>query len=130
MRQKRYSANSIKTYVDALAVFFRYYAERGVDGLTTADLVAFNHDYIIKNKYSYSYQNQVVNAIKLFYRQFSHGQMEVDAVERPRKASRLPHVLSAEEVTRVLKAPVNLKHRCMLQLIYGCGLRRGELLRL
>lgn len=130
MRQKRYSANSIRTYTEALSVFFRFYPDRSVDSLNTQDLVVFNHEYIIKNKYSYSYQNQVVNAIKLFYRQCSHGQMEVDAVERPRKASRLPHVLSAEEITRILKAPTNLKHRCMLQLVYGCGLRRGELLRL
>lgn len=130
MRQKRYSASSIKTYTDALAVFFRFYPDRSLDSLNTDDLVAFNHDYIIKNNYSYSYQNQVVNAIKLYYRQFSHGEMQVDAVERPRKAQRLPHVLSMEEVTRILKAPTNLKHRCMLQLIYGCGLRRGELLAL
>jgi len=130
MRQKRYADNTIRTYVDALNVFFRYYADRPLDSLTTEALVQFNHDYIIKHKYSASYQNQVINAIKLYYRQFSHSRMEVEEIQRPRRAHRLPHVLSAEQVTILLKSPRNLKHRCMLQLIYGCGLRRGELLRL
>jgi integrase/recombinase XerD len=130
LRQKRYSENTIRTYVDALTVFFRYFANHPPDALSTENLVQFNHDYIIKHQYSASYQNQVINAIKLYYRQFSHNNMEVEEIQRPRRAHRLPHVLSAEEVTRLLKAPRNLKHRCMLQLIYGCGLRRGELLKL
>lgn len=130
LRQKRYSDNTIRTYIDALTVFFRYFAAHPPETLSTENLVQFNHDYILKYKYSASYQNQVINAIKLYYRQFSHNSMEVEEIQRPRRAHRLPHVLSAEEITRILKAPRNLKHRCMLQLIYGCGLRRGELLKL
>ena len=39
-------------------------------------------------------------------------------------------VLSEEEVAALLKAPTNLKHRCILMLIYSAGLRLGELLAL
>ena len=39
-------------------------------------------------------------------------------------------MLSKEEVKRILEAPANLKHRTMLLLVYGCGLRRSELLAL
>jgi integrase/recombinase XerD len=51
-------------------------------------------------------------------------------IERPRREHRLPNVLSKEEVKAILAAPVNLKHRAMLSLIYACGLRRSELLNL
>ena len=56
--------------------------------------------------------------------------MELDLVHRPRREKTLPNVLSKEEVKAILEAPKNLKHRAMLALIYSCGLRRGELLKL
>lgn len=41
---------------------------------------------------------------------------------------KLPVVLSKQEVKRLLKTPQLLKHRLVLALLYGCGLRRFELL--
>ncbi|MGB5928162.1 MAG: tyrosine-type recombinase/integrase, partial [Cyclobacteriaceae bacterium] len=43
---------------------------------------------------------------------------------------KLPVVLSHSEVKRLLKAPPLLRHRLILALLYGCGLRRFELLNL
>lgn len=39
---------------------------------------------------------------------------------------RLPVVLSREEVRRLLRVPKLLKHRILLGLLYGCGLRCAE----
>lgn len=41
---------------------------------------------------------------------------------------KLPVVLSHQEMMRLLKAPTLLRHRVLLALLYGCGLRRFELL--
>ena len=41
---------------------------------------------------------------------------------------KLPVVLSQSEVRRLLKVPDLLKHRLILGLLYGCGLRRFELI--
>jgi integrase/recombinase XerD len=38
--------------------------------------------------------------------------------------------LSKKEIKAILEAPINLKHRAMISLIYACGLRRSELLNL
>src|SRR5680860_1082368 len=43
-----------------------------------------------------------------------------------KKDKRLPIVLSREEVKRLLKAPKLLKHRILIGLLYGCGLRCFE----
>jgi len=51
-------------------------------------------------------------------------------VERPEKPFQLPSVLSKEEVGRILAATENLKHRCLLQLLYAGGLRIGEVINL
>jgi integrase len=42
----------------------------------------------------------------------------------------LPVVLSEEEVERILTKTDNLKHKCILLVIYSAGLRMGELLKL
>lgn len=93
-------------------------------------MIAFNNDYILKNNFSSSFQNQVVNAVKLFYRQIQGANINVELVHRPKKEKLLPNVLSKQEVKEILNAPSNIKHKAMLSLIYACGLRRSELLNL
>ena len=130
MHYRRYSPNTIKTYTEALEIFFRFFQNRALESLTIEDIIDFNNDYILKKNLSASYQNQVINAIKLFYRNRFNRAMEVDFIQRPRREKRLPNVLSKKEIKAILEAPTNLKHRAMISLIYACGLRRSELLNL
>ena len=130
MHYRRYSPYTIKTYTEALEIFFRFFQNRALESLTIEDIIDFNNDYILKKNLSASYQNQVINAIKLFYRNRFNRAMEVDFIQRPRRKKRLPNVLSKKEIKAILEAPTNLKHRAMISLIYACGLRRSELLNL
>jgi integrase/recombinase XerD len=130
MHYRRYSPNTIKTYTETLEIFFRFFQNRALESLTIEDIIDFNNDYILKKNLSASYQNQVINAIKLFYRNRFNRAMEVDFIQRPRREKRLPNVLSKKEIKAILEAPTNLKHRAMISLIYACGLRRSELLNL
>jgi integrase/recombinase XerD len=130
MHYRRYSPNTIKTYTEALEIFFRFFQNRALESLIIEDIIDFNNDYILKKNLSASYQNQVINAIKLFYRNRFNRAMEVDFIQRPRREKRLPNVLSKKEIKAILEAPTNLKHRAMISLIYACGLRRSELLNL
>lgn len=77
-----------------------------------------------------SFQNQVINAVKLFFREFNGTSINVNIIYRPKREHKLPNVLSKEEVKLLLDVTSNLKHKAMLSLIYACGLRCGELLRL
>jgi len=130
MQSRRYSQNTIGTYADALKTFLRFFASKPIVNISNDDLVHFNNDYIIKNKLSASFQNQTVNAIKLFFRTVEERRMETDLIHRPKRSKTLPNVLSKEEVKQILSAHNNIKHKTMLSLIYSCGLRCGELLRL
>ena len=130
LHSKRYSPNTIKVYSDSLATFFRYFSAKEIADISNDDLIAFNNNYILKNNFSSSFQNQVVNAVKLFYSAIHHHKIDVELIHRPRREKLLPNVLSKEEVKAILEAPYNLKHRAMLAMIYSCGLRRSELLSL
>jgi integrase/recombinase XerD len=94
------------------------------------DMVDFVNNYIIKRKLSYAFQNQVINAVKIFFREIVHSPFDVEKFERPRSEHKLPNVLSKVEVAAILKSHINPKHRVMLSIIYACGLRRSELLNL
>ena len=130
MRSKRYSESTIATYSEALKSFLIFFREKPVAEITNEDVIVYNNDYILDNKLSASYQNQTVNAIKLFFMTVRETKMEVDKIHRPKRSKVLPNVLSKEEVKLILNAHSNIKHKMMLSLIYSCGLRCGELLAL
>ena len=130
LRSKRYSDNTIKTYTEALKSFLFYFNDKSATEITNDDVILYNNDYILRNKLSSSYQNQIVNAIKLYFSTVRNMQIEIDKIHRPKRAKLLPNVLSKEEVKLILDAHVNLKHKVMLCMIYSCGLRRSELLNL
>ena len=130
MTSKRYSPQTIESYTGVLKSFFHFHHARPVAMINAEDVIEYNNQYILKNNYSSSYQNQLVNALKLYYQVVEHTAMEIELLHRPRKERKLPNVLSTDEVRSLLSAPGNIKHRAMLSLIYSCGLRRGELLAL
>ncbi|NVO02812.1 MAG: site-specific integrase [Bacteroidetes bacterium] len=130
MAHKRYSESTIKTYLDGAKSFLMFVHPKPMNTLNNNDMVEYVNGYIIKNKLSFSYQNQVINAVKIFFREIVRSKFDVETLERPRRQHKLPNVLSKEEITAILRGPRNIKHKAMLSLIYSCGLRRGELLNL
>jgi len=130
LRSKRYSEKTIITYCDGLKSFLVFYNKKTIQSITNEDVIIFNNEYIIKNKLSESYQNQIVNAIKLYFKIIRETKIDIEKIHRPKRAKTLPNVLSKEEVKAILEAPTNIKHKMMLSLIYSCGLRSGELLAL
>lgn len=130
LRSKRYSESTISTYTEALSTFLKYFNQKSIQEITNDDVIKFNNEYVLARNLSASFQNQVVNAIKLFFRTILLKSIETEKVHRPKRPKLLPNVLSKEEVKAILNAHSNIKHKAMLSLIYACGLRCGELLRL
>ena len=52
------------------------------------------------------------------------------SIERPRKEQKLPKVFSKQEILSIIEHTNNIKHRCIVSLLYSAGLRRSELLNL
>lgn len=130
LSQRRYSQATIDTYCNALVVFMKYFRNRSLSDIENEHVIEFNNEYILKKGYSSSYQNQVLNAIKLYYNTVANKLINPELIYRPKRDKKLPNVLSKEEVKKILEAPINIKHRTILSLLYSCGLRRNEVLRL
>jgi len=130
LQSKRYRANTIKSYKDALLSFLKFWSEKPISELDVQDLLVYNNEYIIKHKLSASYQSQIVNAIKLYFATVQGSKMDLLQVHRPKVPKKNPNVLSKEEIKRLLTSMINIKHKTMLTLTYACGLRCGEVLNL
>ncbi|MFZ4401867.1 MAG: tyrosine-type recombinase/integrase [Bacteroidales bacterium] len=130
MEHKRYSESSIKTYIQGINIFLKFIKPKSSAEVCNDDMVRFVNQYLIPKRLSTSYQNQVVNAARLFFKTIQGSKLITEQIERPRREHKLPNVLSKEEVKAILEALRNIKHRTMLSMIYACGLRRSELLNL
>ena len=128
LRSKRYSESTVKTYSEALRSFLVFYRSKPLSAIDNEDVIVYNNEYILKNKLSASYQNQIVNAIKLFFKIVEARKIVVDEIHRPKADKRLPNVLSKEEVFKIIDVTSNLKHKTLLALTYSSGLRISETL--
>jgi site-specific recombinase XerD len=98
--------------------------------ITEKEIISFIRYLVDERQVSASYQNQSINAIKFYYEKVLGGVRKFYFIERPQKERRLPVVLSEAEVSQLFEVTENLKHKCLLMLIYSAGLRVSEALAL
>jgi integrase/recombinase XerD len=130
MEVARYSPNSIQVYLGAARQLFAFHAAKAPERLTAADIEAWQHHLATERRLSNSSLEQAVNAVRYYYAKVLGDADRVRFIERPRRERKLPTVLSEDEVAALLRSVDNLKHRCMLMLLYAGGLRLSELIHL
>jgi len=116
-----------KTYLSLFRRFLAHFPNTEPSSITKEQI----EQYIIFKKQdniSDSQLNQLLNTLNCFYIRLLDQKEKVVQLERPKKKRKLPNVYAVEELQLLLKASDNLKHKCMLLLIYSGGLRRSELL--
>ncbi len=126
---KRYSPKTLRNYHFAFQAFVKHHTPRLPLDLTHQEVL----DYMalrIGEGISEAYQNLIINAIKFYYEEVEGKPRQYYALPRPKRPDLNPHVLSKGEVKALLQHTENLKHRAMLMLAYGLGLRLGEVLTL
>ena len=130
MTLKQYSKSSIAVYKKMFTVFLGKFMNRNLPEVTKEEIEGFVYELIQKSKISESYQNQLINGIKAYYEHVLKLPREYYDIQRPKKAVSIPNVLSKNEVINIIQYPKNIKHRAILQTIYGAGLRISELINL
>ena len=128
LRQKRYSRKTVENYTNMVRVFMHYYNDFSIGDLGHEDIIHFNDDFIVRNRYSVTYQRQMVSALKLFFRQIEHRKIDPEKLERPKKERKIPTVFSKKEVESILLSIRNIKHKAIIAVIYSAGLRISELI--
>lgn len=127
MKARNMASSTIKIYKHCLIKFFEQ------NDLDSCRISQNNiREYIINlpENYSFSYKNQVVNAIRLYFLIAEHKKIHSINLPRPKKENFIPEILTEEEARKVIFNTINLKHKAILFTIYDNGLRRSELINL
>src|SRR5690554_5578043 len=127
---KGFSDSTIRNYQHALGQFFSYFEMADYKAVSKDQIEGFVYHLISKYKISEQKQNLIINAIKCYYEHTLAMPREYYNITRPKKSKDLPNVLSVDEVRAILNHPRNIKHKAILNVIYGAGLRIGEVIRL
>jgi site-specific recombinase XerD len=124
----RKSPRTIEAYVTAVAQLAGHYG-RSPDRITLEEVRSFLHYLITERKLSFSSCNQKLAGIRFFYREVL-GQEDLNLRVPAKRSGKLPEPLSRSEITRLLQATRNVKHRVLLMTCYAAGLRVSELVHL
>ena len=128
--RRRYSKSTVSTYSAMFGQFVAHFAPTPPAELTEEQIKTYMNHLVEKRKLSQSTHNQAINAIKFYYEHVLGLEKKKYWLDRPRKENKLPRVLSEEDVIRVIAAANNVKHQCMIAMLYSAGLRRSELINL
>ena len=129
-RLRRYSRRTEDAYIGWIRRFILFHDTRHPDEMGADEVIAFVSSLAIDGNVNARTQNQALSALKFLYGRVLERPLEaLDAFERAPVRSRLPVVLSREEIRRLLDA-VEPSHQLSLTLLYGGGLRLLEGLRL
>jgi integrase/recombinase XerD len=127
LKVRNLSRSTITSYLSCLDAYFR---DKKTD-LWNPDVPHIRRFIISKLEKGAASQtvNVYLNAIKFFYREVAKSPVSID-VRFAKKPSRLPVVLSRKEIRDLINATKNAKHRFMIALTYGAGLRVSEVVSL
>ncbi|MCX6149705.1 MAG: site-specific integrase [Ignavibacteriales bacterium] len=119
------SARTQETYIYRIRKLFQYF-NKPPDQISNEELR--NYFLYLKNEKKYSRNTQTIAlcSLKFFYERTLNKSFDVFNIIRLPKESKLPVVLTREEVKKILKNIRVLRHRVCLTLIYSCGLRLKE----
>ena len=128
LRLKNYSERTIQAYLNGLHIFIHYLNTNKVEEVTVEVLESFFNHCKTDLEYGYSMMKQVLASVRYLYVEVLNQHINFNFNIKMKKPSRIPVVLSAEEVQRFLNSFSNLKHKAIFTLLYSAGLRVGELL--
>lgn len=130
LRLQRYAASSVKTYSNALTKFLLAFQNKNLEQLSVQEIAHFLSTLQQKQKLSPAYQRQILASITKFYHLFFNKRLDLSVLYPKRRKKTLPKYLSVLEIKRLFSHCKNLKHLCILQCLYGCGLRVSEVIAL
>ncbi len=124
MTMRKLNPKTQAGYLRAVKNFTRFFGQ-SPDLAEPEDLRKFQL-HMVEQGVSSTTLNANITGLKFFFGVTLDRPSALKKMSPVRKEQKLPQVLSTEEVTRLLKAASNLKHRAALSVAYGAGLRASE----
>ena len=124
-----YSPSTLRSYTSNFITFLRHYEYRNPEDISRAEVIAYLARLTERGLTSSS-GHMVLNSLKFYFKHVREWEDTAWEIPRPKKEKRLPVTLSIQDCQRVFKAANNPKHKLIMLLAYGAGLRVSEVVNL
>jgi len=123
LKIRNYSPKTLKAYELALRKYLKFvnWEILGQVEEMVKDFLLYEKEHNIAPKTL----NVYLSAVKFFYRHVVEVPCELD-IKFSKTRRRLPVVMSNEEIMAIIRTLANFKHRLIISLAYGAGLRVSE----
>ncbi len=126
LKIRNYSPKTIKAYIHGLKEYLSF-KKQNLDNFNENTIKEFI--LIYREKISPQSQSVYIGAIKFYYYNIVKVNKKID-IKSPKKRKNLPAVLSRQEIETIINSIQNEKHKLLLSLSYGAGLRVSEVINL
>lgn len=125
---RRYSLNTAKSYIAHFEQFMNLYVgQRNLMEISELDINQYMSQ-LIREKRSEPYVKMSINAIKFYFEVVKEMPNRFYSIQLPKRPDALPKVIAKEDILKMIDLTGNLKHKCIIGLLYSAGLRRQELI--
>ncbi len=102
--------------------FLEYESENG-KGLNEGVVKDYVQELLIKKNKNPTSVSLILASLRFFFENVFHQKINV---LNPKKNKTIPEILTIEEIGKMIHVTENIKHRLIIKIIYGCGLRLQE----
>lgn len=124
IKSRGFSGKTLKSYTFHVT---RFLSDVKIDPITISDSDMQSYFLNIGNFMDPLTVNIRISAVKFFFREILGRELTINYLKKPK---RLPEVMMQDEIKRLLEVTTNEKHRLILEILYGCGLRVSEVVKL
>ena len=126
LQRRHYSEATTCYYIRAVELFARHF-QCSPDRLGPRHIREYQAQLFTKRKLSPGTVTNHLCALRFFYIQTLKKPWSIADTPYPKKAHRLPTILSQEEVAQLIDAALTPFHHTLLMTLYGSGVRNAEL---
>ncbi len=126
MTYRNFSLRTVESYLSHVTHLAKFY-NRSPEQITSEEAQQWLMFLFLNKQLAPASIHQAFNALKFLYHQVLDREGYLNKLTLPKRAQRIPDLLTPVEVQRIIQSCTNLKYYAMLSLCYGCGLRLTEI---
>jgi len=121
---RNFSRKTIKSYMFAVGKFLEFSENKktGLNENAVKDYIVF-----LLEKQNPSTVSQNLSAIQFFFEEVLNQNIKIP---HPKRNKPIPIILTIKEIRKLIEITSNIKHKLIIKMLYGCGLRVSEIINL
>ena len=121
---KHYSARTIRNYMQEMRFLFAHYCDVLPGSIVSKNIISYINFIVTEHGVGREKCHQIAQSCSFFFKHVIPSQFY------PRKENKLPQIFSTQQVKQLISVISNLKHRMVISLFYGTGMRMNEMVNL